>query len=174
MDIGPLYLQHRDTLHRVAASVLREVGLQGEKQDVVSDAMLSLSASPPTEQIDNWEAYLVRVVKNKAYDRIRAADVIHFGRSLDVEEDERKDRTEDVHSDADERIDAVRVAPHLHDSMAALTARERFILTEALDKHRTQGEIAEELGVSRPRVNQILNQALQKLRDDLESKGVIR
>ncbi|MGQ2915228.1 sigma-70 family RNA polymerase sigma factor [Microbacterium aurantiacum] len=173
MDIGALYLRHRDTLHRVAASVLREVGLQDEKDDVVGEAMLSVAANPPTG-VHNWEAFLVRVVKNKAYDRIRAADVRHFGRTLDMDHDDQTDPGEDAIGDVDEKVDAARAGAHLWDSMAVLDERERYIVREHIQNQRPQGELAEELGVSRPRVNQILKQALQKLNDDLLRKGVTR
>lgn len=172
MDIGPLYLKHRDALHRVAASVLREVGLQDEKDDVVSEAMLSVASNPPTEEIRNWEAFLVRVVKNKAYDRIRAADVRHFGRALDMDHDDQAAPEDDAIADADEKLDRARAGAHVWDSMAVLDERERWVIREVVQNERAQGDVAEELGVSRPRVNQILKTALQKLREELERKGV--
>lgn len=174
MDIGPLYLKHKDTLHRVAASVLREVGLQDEKEDVVLEAILSVMKSPPTEEIRNWEAFLVRAVKNKAYDRIRAADVGHFGRALDMDHDDHADPGEDAIADTDEKLDGARAAAHVWDSMAVLDERERQVIREVIQNQRPQGEVADELGVSRPRVNQILKAALQKLREELERKGVTR
>lgn len=174
MDIGPLYLQHKDTLHRVAASILRDVGLQSEKDDVVSEAMLSVASNPPTEEIRNWEAFLVRVVKNKAYDRIRAADVRHFGRALDMEHDDRANPGEDAIADTDEKLDEARAGAHVWDSMAVLDERERQVIREVVQNQRPQGEVADGLGVSRPRVNQILKAALQKLREELERKGVTR
>lgn len=174
VDIGPLYLQHKDTLHRVAASVLREVGLQDEKEDVVLEAILSVMKSPPTDEIRNWEAFLVRVVKNKAYDRIRAADVGHFGRALDMEQDDHANPGEDAVADTDEKLDQARVGAHVWDSMAVLNERERQVVREIIQKQRSQGEVADELGVSRPRVNQILKAALLKLREELVRKGVTR
>ena len=169
MDIGPLYLQHKDTLHRVAASVLREVGLQDEKEDVVLDAILSVMKSPPGDEIRNWEAFLVRVVKNKAYDRIRAADVGHFGRTLDMDKDDQAD-PDDAIAGVDETLDRARAGALVWDSMAVLDERERHVIREHIQNQRPQGEVAEELGVSRPRVNQILKAALQKLREELGRK----
>ncbi|WP_127794360.1 sigma-70 family RNA polymerase sigma factor [Agromyces sp. LHK192] len=174
MDIGPLYQQHKDTLHRVAASILREVGLQGEKDDVVSEAMLSVASNPPTEEIRNWEAFLVRVVKNKAYDRIRAAEVRHFGRTLDMDHDDHAELGDDAITDTDEKLDGARAGAHVWDSMAVLDERERQVIREVIQNQRPQGEVGDELGVSRPRVNQILKAALQKLREELERKGVAR
>jgi RNA polymerase sigma-70 factor (ECF subfamily) len=174
VDIGPLYLQHKDTLHRVAASVLREVGLQDEKEDVVLEAILSVMKSSPTDEILNWEAFLVRVVKNKAYDRIRAADVGHFGRALDMDYDDHADPGKDAIADTDEKLDGARAGAHVWDSMAVLDERERQVIREVIQNQRPQGEVAAELGLSRPRVNQILKAALQKLRDELERNGVTR
>jgi RNA polymerase sigma factor (sigma-70 family) len=172
VDLGPLYLEHRDKLHRVAASILREVGLQEEKGDVVQAAFESLMSSPPTGVIGNWEAYLVTVVKNKAYDRVRAADTRHFGRGFDMQHDDQAEAGVDAFADLEDELDTVREGAYVWDSMGVLDDRERHVVREVVQNVRPQGEVAEELGVSRPRVNQILKRALQKLRDDLARKGM--
>lgn len=77
-DLGALYLRHRDAMHRVAASVLREAGRESESGDAVHDAIVSIGASPP-ENVHNWEAFLVTAAKRKALDRIRSAEVRHAG-----------------------------------------------------------------------------------------------
>ncbi len=71
-DLGALYLRHRDAMHRVAASVLREAGRASEASDAVSDAMVSIMASP--RDVRNWEAFLVTAAKRKALDRVRSAE----------------------------------------------------------------------------------------------------
>ncbi|MDK6499285.1 sigma factor, partial [Escherichia coli] len=64
-DLGALYLRHRDAMHTVAASVLREAGRASEAEDAVQDAIVSIMASPP-ENVRNWEAFLVTAAKRKA------------------------------------------------------------------------------------------------------------
>lgn len=173
-DLPALYLRHRDALHRVAASVLREVGLQAETTDVVQEAIASLIAVPPSEPIANGEAFLVRVVKNKAYDRIRAADVRHHGRRLDLELDDHEAPENQTLADAEDAIDASRAGAVVWDSLAILEDRERLVIRAVVQEGRPQGEVASELGISRPRVNQIMKVALQKLRAQVEKKGVER
>ncbi|MEH3138815.1 MAG: sigma factor [Mycobacterium kyogaense] len=69
-DLGALYLAHRDAMYKVAASVLRDQGLQSQAADAVSEAIVSILASPP-ENVANWEAFLVTAAKRKALDIIR-------------------------------------------------------------------------------------------------------
>lgn len=57
-DLGALYLRHRDAMHKVAASVLREAGRASEAADAVQEAILSVMTSPP-RHVRNWEAFLV-------------------------------------------------------------------------------------------------------------------
>lgn len=170
-NLAALYRQHADVLHKVAASVLREVGLQDEKGDVVQDAIVSLMDSPPTEEIRDWVPFLIRVVKNKAYDRIRAAGVRHFGRSFDVATDDRSDETDSALERVEEHIDAERAGAQVWDALATLDARERFIVREVAQNGKTQGAVAAELGISRGRVAQIFKEALTKLKTELGRKG---
>jgi len=173
-ELAAHYGQLRDVLHRVAASVLREVGLQDDAPDVVLAAIESLLERPPTEPIKNWEAYLVRVTKNKAYDRIRAADVIHFGRSLDMEVDDRPDLEEQSIAEVEDRIDADRNGALVWDALSTLDERERRIVRAVVQGGRTQDDVAAELGITRARVSQIRTGALRKLREELKSGGVQR
>lgn len=173
LNLGALYQEHRDTLHRVAASVLREVGLQEEKGDVVQDAIVSLIESPPQEEIRDWLPFLIRVVKNKAYDRIRAAGVRHFGRSFDIETDDYSDDVDSSFEDAEDHIDAERVGAELWDALAKLDTRERHTVREVVQNGKTQAVVAAELGITRGRVSQILNQSLSKLKTELAGKGEV-
>lgn len=172
-NLGALYQEHRDTLHRVAASVLREVGLQDEKGDVIQDAIVSLLESPPKEAIRDWLPFLIRVVKNKAYDRIRAAGVRHFGRTFDIEKDDHSDDVDSSFEDFEDDIDAVSVGAELWDALAKLDTRERHVVRELVQNGKTQAVVAIELGITRGRVAQILKQSLSKLRIELAGKGEV-
>ena len=44
-DLGALYLRHRDAMHKVAASVLRQVGRATDAADAVNDAMIDHGVS---------------------------------------------------------------------------------------------------------------------------------
>lgn len=73
-DLAALYQKHRDAMYRVAAQVLGEGGIADQKVDVVHDTFMSLMASPPSEEVRNWEAFLIKCVKYKATDRLRSAE----------------------------------------------------------------------------------------------------
>jgi DNA-directed RNA polymerase specialized sigma24 family protein len=73
-DLAALYLQHRDAMYRVAASVLRGAGLVNFAADAVQDAIVSMMTSPPSG-VRNWEAFMVAAAKRKAFDRCRSAAV---------------------------------------------------------------------------------------------------
>jgi DNA-directed RNA polymerase specialized sigma24 family protein len=80
-DLAALYLLHRDAMYRMAYSVLRGAGRVSDAEDVVSDAVVSVMTSPP-RKVRSWEAFLLTVVKRKALDRIKSAEVRRAGPAL--------------------------------------------------------------------------------------------
>ena len=166
-DLGALYLRHRDAMHRVAASVLREVGLADEAGDAVQDAIVSILASPPAG-VQNWEAFLVTAAKRKALDRVRSAAVRHAGPEL-VDQHDRPDGT-DIADDVAEDLDRQRRAATAWDSLSALDARHRKAVWEFVALGRPRAEIADELGVTPARVSQIVSRGLELLRQEIDRK----
>ncbi len=59
------------------------------------------------------------------------------------------------------------IEEHLDRAMEALTERQRQVLTERADERKTLAQIAGELSVSKERVRQVYNSALQVLRIQL-------
>lgn len=59
------------------------------------------------------------------------------------------------------------IEKHLDRAMETLTERQRQVLTERADKHKTPAQIAGELSLSKERVRQVYNRALQVLRSQL-------
>jgi RNA polymerase sigma factor (sigma-70 family) len=167
-DIGALYLQHRDAMYRVAASVLREAGLVSEAGDVVQDAMLSIMTSPP-EGVQNWEALLVSTAKRRALDRLRSASVRHSGGGLDETQD-RAEPGEDLADDVASAVDSQREAALAWDSLAVLDNRHRKAVWDTVALERPRSDVAAELGVSQSRVSQMVTAALTKLRDEMGRK----
>ena len=171
-DIAALYLRYREAMHGVAASVLRGPGLLDYVEDVVMDVVTSVMEKPPEETIENWEAYLVRVTRNKAIDLVRSAHVRHHGGAIPIGADPPAD---DYTADAAaERVDDQVLGGHLWDLMAQLDPRDRYAVFEVKGKGRSRDDIARELGVSPPRVSQITTAALRKLRDAFGKEGLQR
>jgi RNA polymerase sigma factor (sigma-70 family) len=167
-DLGALYVRHRDAMHKVAASVLREAGLASEAGDAVQDAIVSIMASPPTN-VQNWEAFLVTAAKRKALDRIRSADVRHAGPALIESRHDRPDDT-DIAEDVAADLDRKQSAAVAWDCLSILDDRHRKVVWETLALGRPRNEVAAELGVSPPRVSQMTTRALTLLREEMNKR----
>ncbi|MDG4668620.1 sigma-70 family RNA polymerase sigma factor [Mycobacterium sp. 236(2023)] len=167
-DLAALYLRHRDAMYRVAASVLRDRGLEAQAADAVSDAVVSILASPP-ENVGNWEAFLVTAAKRKALDILRSAAVQHAGPELDQELHDQSDDT-DVAEDVASRLDDAEQAAIAWDCLAVLGDRERKVVWEIAALGHSRDEVAAHLGVSPPRVSQIFGRAIKLLRAEMDGR----
>lgn len=164
-DLGALYIRHRDAMHRVAASVLREAGRASEAGDVVHDAIVSIMASPP-RAVRSWEAFLVTAAKRKALDRIRSAEVRHAGPELaEVVHDRATDS--DLADDVADAIDQLRRAGEAWDCLSILDERHRKVVWETVALARPRSEVATELNVTPARVSQITTRSLALLREEM-------
>jgi RNA polymerase sigma factor (sigma-70 family) len=163
-DWAALYARHRDAMHRVAARVLREVGLADQASDVVQEAMASLMASPP-EDVGNWEAIMVTVAKRRALDLLKSAAVRHAGPELSEEHDQAD--LGDLSEDVAESVDRRRATVVVWDSLAVLDDRHRKVAWEYLALERPRTEVAAELDVTPARVSQMARRVLEQLRDAL-------
>lgn len=164
-DWAALYAKHKDAMRKVAARVLREVGLADQAEDAVADAIASLIQSPPLDEVKNWEAFMVTAAKRKALDRLRSAAVQHAGPELS--ELSEVPSNDDFTVEVAEEIDRQRLGARVWDAKAVLDPRERRILEEHIERGRSQADVAAEFGISRPRVSQIVGMALDKLRAKL-------
>jgi RNA polymerase sigma factor (sigma-70 family) len=168
-DWAALYQEHRHTMYRVAARVLRNAGREAEAADAVMAAMESLMKSPP-RNVTNWEAMLVKTTKRRALDLLRSASVRHTGRELEPESDA-PDQT-DVAAEVVELVDLRRGGAYVWDALASLDERHRKVVWEYVALGRPRQDVAAELGVTPARVSQMATKALRILREELEKKGV--
>lgn len=163
-DLGALYLRHREAMYKVAASVLHGVGRESEAGDVMHDAITSIMASPP-QNVRNWEAFLVKVVKRRALDRVRSAEVRHSGPELDESIHDRDDGT-DIAKEVAEELNRKTRAEAMVNHLTALDDRHRKVVWELVALKRPRSEIAAELGVTPARVSQLKTRALEILREE--------
>lgn len=167
-DIGALYLRHRDAMYRAAASVLREAGRASEAGDAVQDAIVSILVSPPIN-VENWEALLVSTAKRRALDRLKSAAVRHSGGELG----EAHDRAElggDLADDVASAVDSQRRASLAWESLSVLDERHRKAVWDTVALEKPRSDVAAELGVTPPRVSQLVTAALKDLRDEMGRK----
>lgn len=167
-DLGALYLRHRDAMHKVAASVLREAGRASEADDAVHDAIVSIMASPP-ENVRNWEAFLVTAAKRKALDRIRSAEVRHAGPEFVEASHDRADDS-DLGEDVADAIDQQERAGHAWDCLSVLDERHRKAVWETTALGRPRSEVAMELSVTPARVSQMTTRSLAVLREEMRRR----
>jgi RNA polymerase sigma factor (sigma-70 family) len=167
-DLGVLYLRHRDAMHKVVASVLREAGLASEAGDAVNDAIVSIMASPPRGVL-NWEAFLVTAAKRKALDRIRSADVRHAGPELVESLHDRIDDT-DIAEDVAADLDRKQRAAVAWGCLSILDDRHRKVGWEIAALERPRSEVAAELGVTPARVSQMAKRALALLLEEMNRR----
>jgi RNA polymerase sigma-B factor len=73
----------------------------------------------------------------------------------------------------DERFELVEYGAILQPALGALPARERAILRLRFDRDMTQGEIAEELGMSQMHVSRLLRRSLGKLREVASARTAV-
>lgn len=167
-DLGALYLRHGDAMHKVAASLLRDVGRASEAADAVHDAIVSIMASPP-HSVRNWEAFLITAVKRKALDRIRSAEVRHAGPEFVEATHDRADDS-DLAEDVADALDLHERAGHVWDCLSVLDDRHRKAVWETVALGRPRAEVATELSVSPARVSQMTTRSLVLLREELRRR----
>ena len=167
-DLSALYLRHREAMHKVAASVLHEVGHASESGAAVHDAIISIMASPP-QNVRNWEAFLITATKRKALDRVRSAAVRHAGPEFAEAIHDRPDDS-DIAEDVADAIDRQELARHVWDCLSVLDERHRKVVWETVALERPRSEVAAELKVSPARVSQMTTRSLVLLREEMRRR----
>jgi len=165
-DLAAEYARHRDAMYRVAAEVLRGTGV--DPADAVQNAMLSLLKRHPAD-VQNWEAFFIKVVKRKALDLVRSAHVRHEGAPLEDHE-ERPDGHDNFADDVVEDLDRIRRADLARQCMAVLDQRHKKAVWDSVVLNRSRDEIAAELGVTPPRVSQMKAEGLKRIKQEMERR----
>lgn len=126
------------------ASARKMVDDADAARDLVQDAFAKVLSNEGWRGIEAPHAYMLRLMKNLAIDRLRRARVARFDQLSHVE-----------HLDvADEAPDAFRVVSgreqmmRLNDALAGLPERCRRVFVMRRIEQRSPGEIAQRLGVS--------------------------
>lgn len=164
-EIAEAYSKHATALHRVSYAVLFDRGLQAWSSDIVNTAILEVLEHPPVG-VQNWEAYLVTIVRRRALDFVRSAAVRHRNGSevdLNAYPDE-ADRIEEVGDGVDILAQMVKAV----DALNALESSSRRIAYEYFWLERKQSDVASDLGITQARVSQVIATARKQLKDHIE------
>lgn len=167
-DLAALYLLHRDAMYRMAYSVLRGAGRTSDAEDVVSDAVVSVMTSQPLN-VRSWEAFLLTVVKRKALDRIKSAEVRHAGPALVEAVHDRTDGA-DIEDEVLDAIEREELAVRMDNYLEVLDVRHRKAVWETVALERPRAEVAVELNVTPSRISQMTTRALAQLRDEMSNR----
>ena len=169
-DWAALYLRHKSAMYATARYILKGDSGVVQADDIVLDAMKSVMASPPN-RVQNWEAFLVTVVKRRALDHFKTSHVKHAaGQPLpDVDlADPLQNTAEDVSEAIDRSRNAATALAVMHD----LPEQHQVVLRQRVMEGISLAETATALGVSGARVSQLQKEALQIMKDKLNEKGV--
>lgn len=164
-DWGPLYVEHRDRLWRVAAAQAYGLGYGLARQlagEALSQVFLELITDPPRCTPQSWEAFLVARVKNRAIDLVRKEHAER--RALFPESDSTPLSVSDQSDRVLDRLHADRL-------LASLDARSRHVVEQVVMFARPSKDVAAELGISPGRASQIKSEALKKLMTLSERQG---
>lgn len=157
-EFKTLVLPLSNKLHRYA---LRLVQNDEEAQDVVQDVFLKLwQKRGAMDEVDNIEAFAMRMTRNKCFDRHRA------NRTFSLEE-QPIDWQKENQSDLNEELDRSEAATLIRKLITELPELQQRIMQMRDIEQLTYDEIAEqtELNVNAIRVN--LSRARKKVRDEL-------
>lgn len=151
----------------------RQLFLRGrpadEAEDIVSRTMLSLFEHPPAAPVDNWEAFLVRAVTYKVLDYVKSAEVAHRSPT----ELELNDDSPDLDSSAAiERIETFDLAHRISNHFPLLNPQQMEALRQRTLLDRPRATVARSMGLSGPRITQLVNEAVELLKAAMAQEGV--
>lgn len=156
-------------MHRVAKTVLRGSGLIDQAEDAVQDAIRSLMASPPQEEVKSWQAVMVSAAKRRALDLLATAHIRHAGPQIE-DQHYRSETYSDLSEDVSGDLDRQRMAAAVRDLLRVLPERDRDVVWRRSALEDPRDQVAADLGVTPGRVSQITTAALKQLRDTIEEE----
>lgn len=159
-DLAALYVRHREVLWRVAQSRLPK-HLSHRTEDVIQDVFAKLLEKPPTQLINNWESYLVTLVRRHAITVCR--------KERDDRHGERPAEDGAAFAVGDglaERAEAQVVGQ----ALSRVEPRRRHVLERVVIADRPAKEVAAEMGISEGRISVLKKEGLQQLKSELEQQ----
>jgi RNA polymerase sigma factor (sigma-70 family) len=168
-DLAALYDQYGGALLRVAAYNLAKFRAAHLAPDAINEVFKGLLESPPEEDVLNWESYLVRVVRNKAID-MGKREAGHDRRGQHAANAASVSQ-QDVFENFETELDLTREIEKVNRVLPTLSDLERAVLLAVYRDGMASTDVAEALLVTPGRVSQLKKQALQHVREGLQSLG---
>lgn len=179
-----LFAQHLDLARSVARGVAAKVPQNVAREDLEQAALIGLHqwcTAHPDSSHPGWRGGLITRVRGAVLDWLRAEDylprrarakgdlhLIH----LDDLSSEDGPGWQDTLGEFEDPSEYAR-----EDVLRALAAdmpeRDRLLIVEVFGRGTMQASLAQELGVSEPRIAQLVKRSLQRMRDHLERQREI-
>jgi RNA polymerase sigma factor (sigma-70 family) len=159
-DWAALYQRHRETMLRVAASLLRRASRDADQaQDIVNQVFVEVMNSPP-DPPGNWEAYLVKATVYRTKDHMATAEArkaVPVGTGARDDEPVLLDRAADynVEEQALRAVHTEQLRHRVREVLAGLPDDQRLVVRRRLFDGMSNVQIAPVLGVSPQRVSQL-------------------
>lgn len=159
-DWAALYQRHRETMLRVAASLLRQAGRDTDQaQDVVNQVFVEVMNNPP-DPPGNWEAYLVKAAVYRTKDHMTTAEArraVPAGIGTRDDGPVLLDRAADydVEGQALRAVRSEQLRHRVREVLAGLPDDQRRVVRLRLFNGMSNVEIAPVLGVTPQRVSQL-------------------
>lgn len=150
-----IYDQYWSGLYHYALNVLEDSNIC---EDIVQDVFVSLWQRSDTLEIDNLSAYLFQSVKFQIFKHLRNGKITqrHLERMTHFQSQ----------NDTEEKLIAKELESELKKLIDGLPARCRQIFLLSRFEHRSNQEIAEQLGLSVQTVKNQISKALAYLREE--------
>lgn len=180
-----LFAQHLDMARAIARGVAAKVPQNVAREDLEQAALIGLHqwcTAHPDSSHPGWRGGLITRVRGAVLDWLRAEDYLPR-RSRARGDDLHVIRLDDLSSEdgpgwqdtLGEFADPSEYARE--DVLRALAAempeRDRLLIIEVFGRGTMQASLAQELGVSQPRIAQLVRRALQTMREHLERQREI-
>ena len=163
-DLAALYAEHRSSLVRQAARILRS---EADAHEVVQEAFMKfILAAPELDSAERAMAYLRATVNNLSLNVIRAAGSRPNLVAIDSETSAERlaEIATETYVSAEENITAAEDAAIIRQALALLSPAERTALVMWEMDGRSTAEIAAELGIKESSVRHTVSRARASLR----------
>jgi RNA polymerase sigma factor (sigma-70 family) len=160
LDWAALYQRHRESMLRVAGSLLRQAGRDTDQaQDVVNQVFVEVMNKPP-DPPGNWEAYLVKATANRTKDHMTTAEArraVPVGTGAQDDGPDLLDRAgdSDVEEDALRAVRTEQLRHRVREVLTGLPDDQRRVVRLRLFDKLSNVQIAPVLGVTPQRVSQL-------------------
>ena len=168
-DLAALYAEHRSSLVRQAARILRS---EADAHEVVQEAFMKfILAAPELDSAERAMAYLRATVNNLSLNVIRAAGSRPNLVAIDSETSAERlaEIATETYVSAEENITAAEDAAIIRQALALLSPAERTALVMWEMDGRSTSEIAAELGIKESSVRHTVSRARTSLRTILST-----